>query len=197
MSPRVILVTDADRTAKEAVEVAASKVGCRCISLTGGRHPDDARLTPEDVEELIHSAEHDPVVLMVDDEGAVGEGVGEAVIRHLAAADSIDIIGVVAVASDTKEARPVHVAASVTRHGEIIGMAVNKGGDLDGSGGWLRGDTTEILEELGITNIIGIGDPGKMGHADAPKRGAEITTKALQEILNRSGVSETGAHSTE
>lgn len=188
MSPRVILVTDADCTAKDAVETAAKRVGSRCISLSGCRHPEDVRLTPQDIEELVHSAEHDPIVLMVDDEGHVGEGVGEAVIRHLAQAPGIEILGVVAVASNTVEAHPINVQASITRHGEVVSGAVNKGGDLDGTGSALQGDTTEVLEELGIVNIVGIGDPGKMGHADSPQHGAEITTKALQEVLKRSGL---------
>lgn len=187
MRPRVILVTDADCTAREAVEVAARNVGGRCISLSGCRHPEDARWTPQEIEELIHAAEHDPVVVMVDDEGRAGEGVGETVIRHLAQVEGIEILGVVAVASNTADARPISVNASVTRHGEVIGSAVNKGGDLDGSGLLLKGDTTEILSELGIGVVVGMGDPGKMDHADSPQRGAEITTAALREVMQRSG----------
>lgn len=187
MSRHVVIVTDADCTATEAVEVATEKIGGRCISISGCRHPNDARFTPEEIVELIHSAEHDPVVLMVDDEGAVGEGVGEATIRHLVQAPDIQILGVVAVASNTVEAHPVAVTASVTRHGEVIEAAVNKGGDQDGTSRALKGDTTEILQELGLTNIVGIGDPGKMGHADSPQHGAAITEKALREVLERSG----------
>lgn len=186
MGRRVIIVTDADCIAKEAVEVATRKIGGRCISISGCRHPDDARFTPEEVAELIHGAEHDPVVLMVDDEGQVGEGVGEATIRYLAGAPDITIVGVVAVASNTAHARPVPVATSINSDGQVIDGAVNKAGRLDTEASGLRGDTTEILAELGISNIVGIGDPGKMGHADAPERGASVTESALREVLQRS-----------
>ena len=112
MGSQVILVTDADCHAKDAVEVAARNVGGRCISLSGCRHPDDDRFTPEEIEELVRSAEHDPVIVMADDEGFVGEGYGESVIRHLAAAEGIEILGAVAVASNTAEVRPVAVSVS-------------------------------------------------------------------------------------
>lgn len=187
MSRRVIIVTDADCKATEAVEVATRNIGGRTISISGCRHPDDARFTPEEIEELVVSAEHDPVVVMVDDEGVVGEGMGEAVIRHLAQAPGVELLGVVAVASNTEGARPVPVAASVTRTGQVVGTAVDKDGYDKGAAQGLRGDTTEVLAELGITNVIGIGDPGKMGAADSPHSGAKITEQALREVIKRSG----------
>jgi stage V sporulation protein AE len=42
------------------------------------------------------------------------------------------------------------------------------------------------LERKNGITIIGIGDPGKMDYNDEAVKGAPITTKALQEVLNRS-----------
>lgn len=184
MGSRVILVTDADCRAKEAVEAAARNVGGRCISLSGCRHPGDERLTPDDIAELVRTAEGDPVVVMVDDEGHVGEGFGEAVIRHLVAADGIDVVGAVAVASNTADVRPAAVLLSVTRDGVVTGGGVDKEGHPTRDG-LVRGDTAELLGELGIRTVVGMGDPGKMAGADRATHGAPITTKALEQVLER------------
>jgi stage V sporulation protein AE len=63
---KVILVTDGDRIAKGAVEVAAANIGGRCISASAGN---PTELEGREIIELIKSAHHDPVVVMVDDMG--------------------------------------------------------------------------------------------------------------------------------
>ena len=45
------------------------------------------------------------------------------------------------------------------------------------------GDTVDILEELSIPIVIGIGDIGKMNGHDNYHAGAKITSKALEYIL--------------
>ena len=180
-----MIVTDADCKALEAVEQASKNLGLRCISLTGCRHPGDARWTPAEVEELILSTPHDPVVVLVDDEGRSGEGWGERVIRHLATSPKVKVMGVVAVASDMTGGRGAAVAASIDARGERTPSGVNKEGAVERScERRVYGDTVENLDELGIPVVIGIGDPGKMNFADDAKSGAPITTKALAEILH-------------
>lgn len=185
---RVIIVTDGDCKAKEAVEIAARTLGTRCISLSGCRHSDDARWTPEEVEELVLSTPHDPVLVLVDDEGAAGEGWGEQIMRHLVEAERIHTMGVVAVASDLKDGSPTSVDVSVTADGRVISSAVNKEGEQSGKGPYpFRGDTVENLSDLDIPIVVGLGDPGKMNFADDAKNGAPVTTQAIRLILERAG----------
>lgn len=181
------MVTDGDCKARDAVEIAASNIGARCISITGCHQPGDAYWDPEDVEELVLSTPRDPVVVLVDDEGEAGEGRGERVLRHLAQSDKIAILGVVAVASDLEAKNGAHVAASISQDGKLIATPVDKHGRPVGQAGEpIRGDTVENLDRLQIPLVIGLGDPGKMNLADDAKRGAPITTKALESILKQS-----------
>ncbi len=181
---RVVIVTDGDCKALDAVERAASNIGARCISLTGCRNQEDARWTPEEVEELILSTPRDPVVLMVDDEGRQGEGWGEQILRQISESEHLKVVGVIAVASDMEQGTPVNVDVAVTADGEVIRAAVDKRGARDHLNRTeLRGDTVENLEALEIPLVIGLGDPGKMNFADDAKAGAPITTKALELAL--------------
>lgn len=180
---RVIVVTDGDRVALEAVEKATENIQGRCISLSGGHAPGDAYLSPGDIVQLILSTPHDPVVVMVDDEGDAAVGHGEQVLKELANNRAIDIIGAVAVASHTKGAQGVYVDASIARNGNVVEGAVNKEGRP--VRGKQRGDTVGVLAHMDIPCIVGLGDPGKMDMADDARKGAPITTKALQTILKR------------
>ena len=45
----------------------------------------------------------------------------------------------------------------------------------------------EILNDLEVPVVVGIGDIGKMNGADDYHYGAKVTTRALLEIINRSG----------
>lgn len=182
---RVIVVTDGDCRALEAVQAAARNIGARCISLTGCRQPGDAYLTPEEVAELIRSAEGELVVVLVDDEGRSGAGWGEQVTERLVAEDGLEVIGAVAVASDERSSAGVDVDSSVTREGQVIGGPVDKEGRPLPHEKRLFGDTVDALERAGIGVIVGLGDPGKMDLRDDARKGAPLTTQALQEVLRR------------
>ncbi|WP_031515241.1 stage V sporulation protein AE [Desulfofalx alkaliphila] len=181
---RVILITDGDRIAKEAVETAAKNIGARCISCSWGN---PTRLTGEQLSKEIMRAPHDPVVVMLDDRGFHGEGPGESALRYIAEHPDIEVLGVVAVASNTEGVEGVVVDQSITNDGEIIEGPVDKDGFRCPGNGTMHGDTIEILKELDFPVVIGIGDIGKMCGYDDVCYGAPVTTKALQEVLNRSG----------
>lgn len=182
---KVIIVTDADRVAARTVETAARNIGARCISLSAGN---PTPITGEQAVQLIRMAEFDPVVLMVDDRGKRGHGRGEQVLEYVARHPDIEVIGAVAVAANTSFTEGIRVTKSVTREGKIIEGPVNKCGNPEKPGNeLLEGDTVDILGKLNIPVIIGTGDTGKMDFADDYLKGAPITTKALREILIRSG----------
>ncbi|MGE5557594.1 MAG: stage V sporulation protein AE [Bacillota bacterium] len=180
MKRRVIIITDGDGKAKAAVEKAARNVGGRCISLSSGN---PSRLTGEDMVNLIRQTPYDPVLVMVDDAGYEGKGAGEAALKELIRHNGIEVLGILAVASNAEQGRGVEVDFSVTKDGEIIGGAVKKDGAPAVDGEKLRGDTVDTLRDLDAPIIAGIGDLGKMGDSDNE---AQITTRAVEEILNRS-----------
>ncbi len=182
---KVIIVTDADRVACHAVETAARNIGARCISLSAGN---PTPITGKQAVQLIRMAAGDPVVIMVDDRGKRGPGKGEHVLAYVARHSAIEVLGAVAVAANTRFTKGVRVTESITRDGKIIDGPVDKCGNPECAGHrLLEGDTVDILGQLNIPVIIGTGDTGKMDFADDYAKGAPITTKALQEILNRSG----------
>lgn len=183
---RVIIVTDGDQRALAAVEKAAQNVQGRCISLSGGHVEGDADLEPEEVAALVLSTPHDPVVVMVDDEGQIGEGRGERILRHLATHPSLDILGVVAVASNAQHEAGVEVTASVGQDGRLVESSVSKDGQPQPTR-YQHGDTLGVLHDIKVPVVIGLGDPGKMDFADDAAKGAPLTTKALETILARHG----------
>ncbi len=175
---KVILVTDGDTIARKAVEAAARNVGARCISRSAGN---PTTKSGEELVELIKTAPQDPVVVMLDDRGHNGAGRGEAAMAYIAGHPEIQVIGVLAVASNTAHTNGCTVDLSVSRDGEVITEAVDKLGRPGKN--LLEGDTVEILDKLDIPLVVGIGDIGKMDGADDIKKGAPLTTKALQSIL--------------
>jgi len=180
---KVIIVTDGDRVAGKTVQVAAHNVGARFISLTTGN---PTPISGREVVQLIKKAPTDPVVIMVDDRGKSGYGKGEQVLQYVAEHRDIEVIGAIAVASNT-DAKGVEVSESVTRTGTIVQGPVDKLGCPEKQGHrFLEGDTVDILSKLRIPVIIGTGDTGKMDFADDYAKGAPVTTKALQEIITRS-----------
>ncbi|MCL6612117.1 MAG: stage V sporulation protein AE [Peptococcaceae bacterium] len=186
----VILVTDGDRAAKRAIEAASRNIGARCISCSAGN---PTRLTGEQLVALIKEAPHDPVVVMLDDRGFHGRGKGERALEYLAGHPGIRVLGVLAVASNTEFTESVEVDCSVTSRGGITPAAVDKNGEVAAGGAaLLSGDTVEVLGKLDIPVVIGIGDIGKMNGADDPDMGAPLTTRAFEEILDRSGFYDTG-----
>ena len=184
---KVIVVTDGDTMAQKAVEIAAKKINARTISASGGN---PTPLRGEKIAQLVKEAHHDPVVVMFDDRGLPEKGKGEKALEILAQDPEIEIIGALAVASNT-EAIGVKCNCSITKEGQIIKKAVDKSGDPCCTQN-VVGDTVDILEELDIPIIIGIGDIGKMNGRDDYHGGAKVTTKALEYILSYRGEEESG-----
>ncbi len=181
---KVILVTDGDRVARSAVEVATANIGGRCISASAGN---PTVLEGREIIELVKTAHHDPVVVMVDDRGAKGIGDGELAMEAILKDDSIDVLGVVAVSSNGKDCRGIKVSCSITKDGRVIDNGVDKYGKDIGDKG-ICGDTLSILPRYKDLVVVGIGDPGKMDYNDEIEKGAPITTKALQEVLKRNNI---------
>lgn len=181
---KVILVTDGDKVARKAVETAASNIGARCISKSAGN---PTPLTGGELINLIKQAKNDPVVVMADDRGHTGQGKGEQAIKAISASPEIEIVGVVAVASNTEGVRGVEVDASISKNGNVVEKTVDKCGNIK-EGKILYGDTVDILSTIEANVVIGIGDPGKMEGKDKCEIGAPIITKAMKEVIKRSGI---------
>lgn len=179
---RVILVTDGDKKAQKAIEIAVKKIGGRCISKSGGN---PTRLNGDEIVKLIKIAKYDPVVIMVDDKGDPGFGKGEKALQEVLTHSEIEVIGVVAVASNTEGVKGVEVDFSVNSNGEIVFGAVDKEGRETGDKK-IYGDTVDIINEYSFPLVVGIGDIGKMKGKDDCSFGAPIITSALNEILIRS-----------
>jgi stage V sporulation protein AE len=182
---RLILVTDGDNIARRALETAAAELGLRCISASAGN---PTPLTGPELLELIAQVPFDPVLVMCDDKGDPGRGRGELAIAFLCSAPSVEVLGVVAVASHTKLARGTPVDVSVTRLGRLIHGPVDKEGDPRHREEFLQGDTVDVLRTLDVPIIVGLGDPGKMHGADDHLRGCHVTIRAIQTILHHHGL---------
>jgi len=180
---KVIVITDGDKIAQATVERVAENVGGRAISLSGGN---PTPVSGEKIVAAVKEAAYDPVLVMVDDCGDQGKGAGEAALEILAKDSELEIMGVVAVASNTSHVRGVPITASVTREGQIVELPVDKDGNPEPVGHhFVEGDTVDVLNQLQIPIVIGVGDLGKMGEADLSQNGARITTLAVEEILRR------------
>jgi len=182
MKRKVILITDGDVVAKEAVEEAARNINARCITRSAGN---PTPLSGQELVDLIKEAERDPVVVMVDDRGHTGMGKGEKALDYIMHSPDIEVLGVIAVASNTKNVRGVKVDCSVSKDGKIVKNGVDKYGNIKRDK-IVKGDTVDILNSNEAPFIIGIGDPGKMEGHDNIEFGAPIVTKAMEEILQRS-----------
>lgn len=180
---KVIVVTDGDSVAQSAVELAAFNIGARCISASGGN---PTALSGEEILDMVKKAAHDPIVVMVDDRGEKGIGKGEKVMEALFHDPNIEVLGVVAVSSNGKDCNGLKVSCSVTKEGNVIEGSVDKYGNYTGEKA-ICGDTLSILKGVGKLVVVGIGDPGKMDFNDEILKGSPITTKALQEVMKRSG----------
>ncbi|MEW5952893.1 MAG: stage V sporulation protein AE [Bacillota bacterium] len=188
---KVILVTDGDMVARGAVQQAAANVGARCISQSAGN---PTPLSGEELVNLVKQAVCDPVVIMLDDRGSPGAGRGERALAVIARHPDIEVLGVLAVASNTCGAEGVEVDESVTCTGSVVRAPVDKLGEIkNGAGGKLNGDTVDVLNDLSIPVVVGIGDIGKMDGADDITAGAPLTTRALREIIDRSGFNGSGS----
>lgn len=176
---RVIIVTDGDDIAKHAVEEATRNIGGRCISMSSGN---PTVLSGEKIIELIKMAKYDPVVVMVDDRGDIGMGYGEKAMYKIMKHEDIDLLGILAVASNSARAKGVMVDCSIDKYGNVVNKAVDKYGNAKDNR-VLKGDTVNMLSNVQVRYIVGIGDPGKMDGNDNITIGAPIITKAMEEIL--------------
>jgi stage V sporulation protein AE len=184
MKRRVILVTDGDEYAQRTIEYVAKQFGGRCISAS---QSNPTRLSGREIVHLILQTPHDPVFVMFDDSGYIGEGPGEQALQYVAAHSRIDVLGVLAVASNTHRYEWTRVDVSVDRQGKLTEYGVDKFGLADVEIGRINGDTVYCLDKLNVPIIVGIGDIGKMCTNDDIKKGSPITKKAVELILERSG----------
>lgn len=184
---RVILVTDGDNAAQQAVEDIAMSLDLRCISASAGN---PTPISGEEIVHLLKKVHHDPVLVMFDDRGDNYKGLGERAMEYVASHPDIEVLGAVAVASNTPGFGVV-ADECITKWGDIVDDAVDKNGDRTvrmSEEPIIMGDTVDVLNDLEIPFIVGVGDIGKMAKADDIGRGAPITRKAIEEILMRSGV---------
>lgn len=183
MKRKVIIVTDGDDVAKKAIEIAARNIGGRTISASTGN---PTPLSGSEIVELIKQAANDPVVVMVDDNGDPGRGWGERAMKAIASHPDIQLLGVIAVASNTEGDEGIEVDISITKEGEISHTGVDKDG-VAKDDNHINGDTLSVLKELKVPIIVGMGDVGKMNYQDDIQKGAPLTTKALKKILEANG----------
>lgn len=179
----MIVVTDGDRTAWHAVQAASASLGLVPVALSRGNP------TPVDAQRIIDAARaqsHGPVVVMVDDQGDGGAGSGEVVLADLLRDEEVRVLGVVAVASNTRGVEGVVPDVSVDQKAHESGRAVDKDGLV--ADGPLLGDTVDVLRDAapGVV-IVGLGDPGKMQGQDALADGVPATRAALAAVLARAG----------
>jgi stage V sporulation protein AE len=181
---QVILITDGDDFARRTIEKIASEIGGRCISMS---HGNPTTLTGPEIVRLIKKAKHDPVLVMFDDSGYMGEGSGENALKYVANHRDINVLGVLAVASNTHHREWTRVDVCIDREGNLTPYGVDKYGLPDLEIGRINGDTVYCLDELDVPIIVGIGDIGKMAKQDLLEKGSPITKKAIELILERSG----------
>jgi stage V sporulation protein AE len=178
---KVILVTDGDQIAKKSLEQVARNIGGRCISLSSGN---PSMLSGESLIFLVQQAVHDPVIVMFDDCGSSKLGAGENSLYYVATHPQIEVLGAIVVASNCMHSRGTPVHMSLDCYGNIVSTGVDKYGLYQNQKtARIYGDTVEVLNNLSIPVIIGIGDIGKMRHQDTVSTGSPVTTKAIQLIL--------------
>lgn len=179
MKRKIIIITDGDKIAKKAAEEASRNVNGRCISISCGN---PSKITGDEAIKLIKCAKNDPVIIMVDDRGNIGRGKGEKIIQDIIKNSKIEIMGIVAVASNSKGSG-VKVNYSIDKHGNKVEYAVDKYGNCK-EDRVLIGDTVNTINPKDVPVIIGIGDPGKMDGCDDLDKGCPILTKAVKLIID-------------
>jgi stage V sporulation protein AE len=129
---------------------------------------------------------------MFDDRGRKDKYKGERAMEYVANHPSVEILGAVAVASNTKGCQGVEADVCIAGDGQVTESPVDKLGEAgDGQetkGAVVQGDTVDVLNDVQVPVIIGVGDIGKMDKKDDIRKGAPITKRAITEILERSGI---------
>ena len=187
---RVILITDGDSVAQKVIEKLAYDLNLRCLSASAGN---PTPISGKKIVELLKTVPRDPVLVMFDDRGEPEKGEGELALEYVAKHPDIEVLGAVAVASNTTDIYGVAVDACVSKEGSVVDVSIDKKGEEKNnvfleSTPVIKGDTVDVINELDIPVVIGIGDIGKMRRKDDICRGAPITRKAIEEILDRNGI---------
>lgn len=186
---RIIIVTDGDRVAQQAIEKIGRELGLRCISASGGN---PTPISGQEIVALLKTVPYDPVLVMFDDRGRRDRGRGEQALAYVANHPDVEVLGAVAVASNTSGCQGVAADATVDATGRLSARGVDKYGAPretapDGAPR-VVGDTVDVLNDVPVPVIIGVGDIGKMDKADNVAAGAPVTKRAIEEILKRSGI---------
>lgn len=186
---RVILITDGDSVAREVVEELAADLHLRCISASAGN---PTPISGQKIVDLLKKTPYDPVLVMFDDKGYEEKGDGERALEYVANHPDIEVLGAVAVASNALDFCGTEADFCVAKDGLPTRCAIDKNGDKILARGAdkpvVRGDTVDVLSEVDVPVVVGIGDIGKMKRKDDIRRGAPVTRRAIKEILRRSGV---------
>ena len=187
MVRHVVLITDGDKYAREAVEQASKEMGLRCISQSAGN---PTTLSGKEIVDLILQTPKDPVLVMFDDCGFNGKGPGERAMEYVVHHPEVQPLGAVAVASNSGFTEWARVDVRIDQNGELTPYGVDKNGVADLEIGRIAGDTVYSLDQLQLPVVVGVGDIGKIYGVDAASEGAPITKAAIQLILERSGYNE-------
>lgn len=187
---RVILITDGDGVAQSVVEGIAHDFKLRCISASAGN---PTPIDGAEIVRLLKETPYDPVLVMFDDKGLSEKGRGELALEYVANHPDVEVLGAVAVASNTMDFGGAAADFCVAKDGTLTENAVNKNGDKLHKSSLqdktiIRGDTVDVLNEVEIPLVVGVGDIGKMKHKDDIHKGSPVTRRAIAEILTRSGV---------
>ena len=187
---RVILVTDGDGVAQDVVEEIAQEMNLRCISASAGN---PTPISGKEIVNLLKKTPYDPVLVMFDDKGLPEKGQGERALEYVANHPDIEVLGALAVASNTMDLDGATADFCIAKDGSLTDYAINKNGEklkscLDEGKTIVRGDTVDVLNDVEIPIVVGVGDIGKMKHKDDIRKGAPITKRAIEEILSRSGI---------
>lgn len=184
---QVIIITDGDQYAQQAIDYIAKTLGGTSLSQFAGN---PSVYKSRDIIQAVYEARENPIYVLVDDAGVFGIGSGEEMILALVNDPIITIIGVIAVAAHTKNMEWSRVLLSIDQDGQIIEHGVDKEGVGISEVGRINGDTVYVLDQLDLPNVIAIGDIGKMHGFDDKKKGYPITRKAIELILERGFTSE-------
>lgn len=183
LKKRVILITDGDDSAKAAVEQVARSLDVHLVAESGGN---PSKVPGDELIKLIKKSNKETTLVLFDDCGYPDEGPGESVLVEVVNSPDIEILGAIAVASESFSHEWTRVDVSIDRNGVLTEYGVDKGGIIDTEVGRIRGDTVSVLDQLPIPLIVGVGDLGKMGGHDSIEKGAPITKLAVELILERS-----------
>lgn len=156
---KVIFITDGDLAAKKVLECLAVELNCRVI---GASYGNPTTINAEVLASFVLAAPDVPILVMFDDCGIRDYGPGENAMRYLASHPEIEVIGAVAVASQTHAKEWTHVDVSIDRFGHRTAYGVDKEGLPDLEIGRINGDTVSVLDQLNLPCVVGIGDIGKM-----------------------------------